>query len=91
MTIPVITEAQRNELRKRAARATPRPAIYATIGVLADHLLDLLDCADREAEMLDAACRIVDSGILCDPGCCSDDCGCEDLRELASEGESDDS
>ncbi len=48
---PAITEADRNDLRRRAARATPRPAIYATIGVLADHLLALLDMADRCEEL----------------------------------------
>lgn len=32
-----------------------------------------------------AARKIIDSGILCDPGCCSDDCGCNDLRKAVAE------
>jgi hypothetical protein len=28
----------------------------------------------------DAARKVETSGVLCDPGCCGDSCGCEDLR-----------
>ena len=54
MSSDVITEAQRNELRRRAAREVVHPvALFndtATIEVDPRHLLDLLDAADREAE-----------------------------------------
>ena len=53
MTIqPEITKAQRNELRTRAAKHR-RWGDSAMVNVRAHHLLDLLDAADREAEMVE--------------------------------------
>ena len=49
------------------------------------------DCARKIAvasvgEQLDAyrdvLSKIVSSGILCEPGCCGDDCGCDDARAI---------
>ncbi len=50
MTRPTITEAERNELRKHAAVALPDGYM---VPVNSAHLLDLLDCADREATLLE--------------------------------------
>ncbi len=53
MTIqPAITEAQRNELRVRAAQRMAAPGDNM-VRVSAAHLLDLLDCADREGELIE--------------------------------------
>ena len=34
--------------------------------------------------LLGAARRVIASGILCEPGCCGDDCGCDSIKALAS-------
>lgn len=49
MSAPTITEAQRNELRRRAARAHATDVWVVSIHPA--HLLDLLDCADRVSEL----------------------------------------
>lgn len=36
----------------------------------------------RLAKLERAARRVVNSGVLCDPGCCGDDCGCDELRKV---------
>lgn len=46
---PTITEAQRHELRRQAAREITYQ-FPSRVVVDAAHLLDLLDCADRETE-----------------------------------------
>ena len=49
---PVITEAKRNELRKRAAHVKVSHT-FETVAVTANDLLDLLDAADREVDLLE--------------------------------------
>lgn len=64
MTQPVITEAQRNELRASAAYRRTQFIEGLDDGhmvVDSAHLLDLLDAADREAEMVEGIDAILPS------------------------------
>lgn len=56
---PTITEAERHELRKRAGRWMAKQP-RRMIEVPADHLLDLLDCADWEVDALERVKELED-------------------------------
>jgi hypothetical protein len=40
-------------------------------------------CAEENTTLKALIIRTVKSGLLCDPGCCGDDCVCDELREVA--------
>lgn len=72
----------RDDYRHIAEKNIQNPdASNEWIQVQSVFLVALLNDADRLAELERIGHRVINSGILCDPGCCGDDCGCDELRK----------
>jgi len=68
----IVTDNPRSAPIRKEADAT---IIVAAVNSLAELL-------DENGAMLRILGKIVDSGLLCDPGCCSLDCACDEARAV---------